>query len=100
VVKRYSPPTEALLNSCKLMGIKDGALIIGFSPVLKGKMETGSSLDITSRAIAAVTGARLEVRCVLSTGKASNLPARVDVESDGIVGTALRDLGGEVVDVQ
>ncbi|HVN56090.1 MAG TPA: DNA polymerase III subunit gamma/tau [Anaerolineaceae bacterium] len=101
LVKKRSPQTEALLNSGKLVGIKDGALIIGFSPVLKVKMETGNNLEITSQAIAQTTGAALNVRCVLYSGKQSgSLPADMEVDSDGIVGTALRDLGGEVVDIQ
>jgi len=102
LIKKHSPQTEALLNSAKLNGIKDGTLLLAFSPVLKQKMEGGTHLDITSRAIAHVTGVTLEVKCVLlNTGKAgSGLPPDVEVEDDGIVGTALRDLGGEVVDVQ
>ena len=101
LVKKRSPQTEALLNSGKLVGIKDGVLILGFSPVLKDKMETGNNLEITSQAITQATGAPLNVRCVLYSGKqAGGLPADVDVDSDGIVGTALRDLGGEVVDIQ
>jgi DNA polymerase III subunit gamma/tau len=101
LVKKRSPQTEALLNSGKLMGIKDSALIIGFSPVLKGKMETGNNQEITSQCITQATGVSLGVRCVLANAKnPGGLSADVDVESDGMVDTALRDMGGEVVDVQ
>jgi DNA polymerase-3 subunit gamma/tau len=101
LIKKHSPQTEALINSSKLMGIKDGVLLLAFSPVLRQKMETGTHLDITARAISHVTGINLEVRCSLLSGKAeTNLPPDADVEDDGIVGTAMRDLGGKVVDIQ
>jgi hypothetical protein len=44
-----------------------------------------------------VFGAQVPLRCVVASGK-KGAPAEVD--SDGIVATALRDLGGEIVDVQ
>ena len=43
-----------------------------------------------------VTGESMPVRCVVSGGK--SIPASVD--HDGMVATALRDLGGEIVDIQ
>jgi hypothetical protein len=38
----------------------------------------------------------IPIRCIVSSGKVGAPP---DVDSDGIVATALRDLGGEIVDV-
>jgi hypothetical protein len=38
------------------------------------------------------------VRCVVLSGKQATPPPGVD--SDGMVASALRDLGGEIVDVQ
>jgi hypothetical protein len=38
------------------------------------------------------------VRCFVATSGSSGLPP--DVEGDGMVAAALRDLGGEVVDIQ
>jgi DNA polymerase-3 subunit gamma/tau len=99
LVKKRKSQTEGLLNSCKPMGIKDNMLILGFaSEVLKSKMEMGDNLQITQAAIQQVLGAPLLVICTIATGKAG-LSANVEVDSDGMVGTALRDLGGEIVDV-
>ncbi len=100
LVKRQSPQTEALLNSGRLLGIKDGALLIGLSPMLKAKLESDDKLDIAVRAIQAVTGLTITVRCMEANPRPGSLPSGVQVEDDGIVGTALRDLGGEVVDIQ
>jgi hypothetical protein len=38
------------------------------------------------------------IQCVAGVGKAGAIPP--DIDSDGMVATALRDLGGEIVDVQ
>jgi hypothetical protein len=40
----------------------------------------------------------IDVQAVLVSGKKSTPPT--DVDSDGMVASALRDLGGEIVDIQ
>jgi hypothetical protein len=97
-VRQFSPTTQGLLNSCKPAGMKDGALYLGFaSDFMKRKMETGSNIEYTCKALAQVIGMDMPVRCFVVTGKSGSMPA--DVESDGMVAAALRDLGGEIVDI-
>jgi DNA polymerase III subunit gamma/tau len=99
VKKSKKPQTEALLNSCKPMGIKDGVLLLGFqTELIKSKMETNDNLLIIRQALAQALGFDMQVRCVIASGKGKSLPADLNVETDGMVGTALRDLGGEIVD--
>jgi hypothetical protein len=77
--------------------MKDGVLYLGFtSDFIKRKMEAGANIEYTCKALAQVLGSQIPVRCFVVTG-GGNLPP--DVESDGMVGTALRDLGGEIVDI-
>jgi len=45
-----------------------------------------------------VLGAPITVRCVINTAKRTAIPTEVD--DDGMVAAALRDLGGEIVDIQ
>jgi hypothetical protein len=45
-----------------------------------------------------VFGFDVPVRVIASSGRQGTPPP--DVDSDGMVATALRDLGGEIVDVQ
>jgi hypothetical protein len=52
---------------------------------------------LVEQALADVFERPIPVRCIVATGKVGAPP---DVDSDGIVATALRDLGGEIVDVQ
>jgi DNA polymerase-3 subunit gamma/tau len=96
-VRQVNPQTQALLNSCKPLGIKNGALILGFSgEFAKAKMEQGDNIEIFCQAMEQVLGETLPVRCVMTVGGA--LPD--DIDQDGMVATALRDLGGEIVDIQ
>jgi DNA polymerase-3 subunit gamma/tau len=98
-VKKIKGQTEGLLNSCQPMGIKDGALVLGFATdILQKKMEMPENITITERALEEVLGRKINVVCSLTSNKPNNLPRDHEIDSEGMVGTALRDLGGEVVD--
>lgn len=91
--------TQAILNSCKPIGIKDGNLVLGFNgDFAKSKMEKEDNLEMIQKAFSQVLGISVTIRCMVISGQKGNLPP--DVEGDGIVATALRDLGGEIVDIQ
>lgn len=96
-VKPHSPSTEALMNSCKLLGFKNGALILGFAgEINRSKMDTPQNLDLVTQAILHITGFKLGVNCVIIKTKNSGSPDDLGVDADGMVGTAL-NLGGQVV---
>ncbi len=81
------------------MGIRDGALVLGFATdILQKKMEIPENIAITERALEEVLGRKINVVCSLTSNKPNNLPRDHEIDSEGMVGTALRDLGGEVVD--
>jgi DNA polymerase-3 subunit gamma/tau len=95
-VKSQRSQTEALLNSHKSLQIKDGALVIGFaSEVLRSKMETAENLDVTRRAINHLLKVDLPIVCIVVSGKMSSSTVDMEVDADGIVGTAL-NLGGKL----
>ena len=97
-VRRSSPNAEALLKSGKVLGVKDGVLYLGYSEVLKSKMEKSENIEVVSQAFKEVLKMEVPIRCVVFTGKGNAIPAGID--SDGMVATVLRDLGGEIVDIQ
>jgi DNA polymerase-3 subunit gamma/tau len=98
-VKKKKGQTEGLLNSCQPLGIKDNALVLGFATdILQKKMELAENITITEQALEEVLGRKLLVICTLTNNKSNYLPRDHEIDSDGMVGTALRDLGGEVVD--
>ena len=91
--------TQALLNSCKPFGMKDGVLFLGFNgDFAKSKMEKDENMELTRRILTQVLGTDIPIRCFIASGPGRELPP--DVDSDGMVAHALRDLGGEIVDIQ
>jgi hypothetical protein len=96
--RKLNPGTQGLLNSCKLAGMKDGVLFISFSSeILRNKMESGNNLQFARKAIAETLGQEIPLACFVATGSGQLPP---DVDSEGMVAAALRDLGGEIVDIQ
>jgi DNA polymerase-3 subunit gamma/tau len=100
-IKKVNPGTQALVNSCMIMGIKNGVLTMGFrSEILKQKMESNENINITRQCIRGITGEDLDIRCLVSNEKAKPPDISISAATDGMVNTALRDLGGQVVKVQ
>jgi DNA polymerase III subunit gamma/tau len=97
LVREHSKPAEALLNSCKLITIRKGVLILGFAtPVLQSKMGTPENLELTRNAIAHLLGMDIPVTTVVTKGNSGELPPDLDLDADGMVSTAL-NLGGKIV---
>jgi len=96
-IKKSSPGLEALLNSGRVLDLKDDILILGFgSDLLRSKVETEQQLGIIRQSLADAFGRDLQVKCVVSSG---NQAAPADVKSDGMVAAALK-VGGKIVDIQ
>ncbi len=102
--RRHDPRAQALLNSCRPLGIESGELVIGFrSDLLREKMEKGHNLSIAGKALEEVLGLSLGILCVLTdTWEPINANASqsLPIEDGGMVATAVRDLGAHVVDVE
>jgi DNA polymerase-3 subunit gamma/tau len=98
-VRRTSPNTYGLLNSSRSRYMNGNLLVLGFaSDVLKNQMSKKENLALVQEATSQVLGREIAIRCVINTVKRNSIPA--DVDDDGMVAAALRDLGGEIVDVQ
>ncbi len=97
IVKKRDSNVAALLNSSKLMEIKDGTLIIGFaSEILQSKFNRPECLDLAQAAIREALDVELPVQAILAGGKGTLPP---NVKPDGMVATAIQN-GGEIVDIQ
>jgi DNA polymerase-3 subunit gamma/tau len=100
---RLDTRTQALLRSGKLLGIREGRVVIGFpTEILREKMEKGHSLTHARQAMEQVLGAGVDVRCVLlSHWSGDEGPAPTEpMAEEGMVATAVRELGGHVVAVR
>jgi DNA polymerase III subunit gamma/tau len=98
-VRKTSPNTYGLLNSCRSRYMDGNLLVLGFaSDVLKNQMSKKENLALVQEAASQVLGKEIAIRCMINTAKRTAIPP--DVDEDGMVAAALRDLGGEIVDVQ
>jgi len=96
-IKPQNPTLDGLLNSCKLLEIKNGVLVIGFeSELLRSKVDMPEPLEITRKAILDICGGVLLVKCVATNAKQATPP---EVKADGMVAAAIKH-GGEIVDIQ
>lgn len=101
VIRQQDKSLHALINSCRPVGIKQGELVLGFSSeVIRSKMDLNHHLETTRHAVATVTGFDLPVRCIVTDVKSQELPEDIRINQNGLIGTALRDLGGEVIQIQ
>jgi DNA polymerase-3 subunit gamma/tau len=97
IVKQKDANVAALLNSGKLLEIREGVLIVAFaSDILQEKFNRPESLDLTRKALHEALGADLPVQAVVAGGKNALPP---NVKPDGMVAAALQN-GGEIVDIQ
>ena len=99
LVRRQSPRAQGLLNSCTGHYMRGNEVFLVFaSDILKEKMQKPENLQPLEQALVQVFQRAILVKCQVDTAKRDTLPP--GVEDDGMVATALRDLGGEIVDVQ
>ena len=97
-VRQQNPGCYALMSSCTGRTLRGETLVLSFaSDVLKTKMEKPENLEIARRVASQILQREITIRCVVDTAKRDTVPPGVD--EDGIVATALRDLGGELVDI-
>jgi DNA polymerase-3 subunit gamma/tau len=98
LVRQQSQPAYGMLNSCTSRAMHGNQLTLSFaSDVLRTKMERPENLDILRGALQQVFEREIYIQCAVDTGRRDTVPPGVD--DDGIVAAALRDLGGELVDI-
>ena len=98
MVGKHNPRTEALLNTSKLTGMKGNILLLGFSSdTLKGMMEKEGNITLTMDILEEIFGHPIEINCIVTTQQSSAIPEDIDFDSDGMVSTATRDLGGKII---
>jgi DNA polymerase-3 subunit gamma/tau len=98
-VREQNPKLSGVLNSAKLRVLKGNVLTLGFNGDFYLKtLENPASLELIKDVLKQIMDMEIDVQAVLVSGKKSTPPA--DVDSDGMVASALRDLGGEIVDIQ
>lgn len=97
MVGKHNRRTEGLLNTAKIAGLRENTLFLGFtSETLKNMMEREGNLNLTGDILEEVFGAPILVKCIVTTSQTSSIPEDLEIDQDGMVGTATRDLGGKI----
>jgi DNA polymerase-3 subunit gamma/tau len=98
-LKEKNTKLAAILNSAKTRVLKGNVLILGFNgDFYVNTLGNPGNLELIRSVLKQVMDMEIDVQAVLVSGKKSTPPP--DVDSDGMVASALRDLGGEIVDIQ
>lgn len=98
LVRQGNMAAYGTLNSCTGRAMRGDRLLLSFaSDVLRVKMEKPESMALLQRALQQIFGREINVECSVDTARRDSVPPGVD--NDGIVAAALRDLGGELVDI-
>ncbi len=98
-LKAQNPSLGGLVNSVKSRSLKGSTLTLGLNgEALKARLEDPANMDVLQKILSQVMGKDIYVQVVLTSGTKNKPPDEVD--NDGMVASALRDLGGEIVDIQ
>ncbi len=98
-IAQTHPALHGLLRSCQPLGIRDQKLVLSFrDETMLEKMEKQEHIQVCQRTIEQVIGIMLPIQCVSSGAEQGGLPRNVD--PDGLVAAAVRDLGGKYVSGQ
>ena len=96
-VKMRRTQAEALLNSQRLLQVKNGVLILGFpSDVLKSKMENPENIEVTRRVIQNLLNVDMPIQCVVVNEKGGLAAGANESEPNGLVDAAI-NLGGKLI---
>jgi DNA polymerase III gamma/tau subunit len=98
-LKGQNPSLYGLVNSVKSRRLRGNTLTLGLNgDALKSRLEDPANLELLQKVLTQVMGKEIYVQVVLTSGSKNKPPDEVD--NDGMVASALRDLGGEIVDIQ
>lgn len=96
-VKLRRTQAEALLNSQKLLQVKNGVLLLGFpSEVLKSKMEIPENIEVTRRVILNLLQVDIPIECVVVNERGATISGSNESEKNGLVDAAI-NLGGKLI---
>lgn len=98
-VRMQNSKANGLLNSCKGRFMRGSDVFLVFaSDILKENMEKRENRETVEQVLSKLFEKPIQVRCQVDTVQRDAIPPGVD--DDGMVAAALRDLGGEIVDMQ
>ena len=97
LVREKDKPTEALLRSCTVVNLEGRSLKLTTNVKLACEKinDQPKTRQLITDLLSDVLGFPCGIQCTLSGGRSAK---NKNVQPDGLVATALRDLGGEIVE--
>jgi len=99
MMREKDKPTTALLRSCTVLGLEDNTVLVATNEFvykqINGRAETRT---IINELLTEIVGFPCAIQCQLTGVSPKRAPDTGDLPNDGMVATALRDLGGEIVE--
>lgn len=97
-VRQENNPAYGALNSSTAKSLRGNTLTVSFaSDVIRSKVDRPEVTLLLKKALQNVLGREIEVVFRVDTARRDSVPPGVD--ENGVVATAMRDLGGELVDI-
>jgi DNA polymerase III subunit gamma/tau len=99
MMREKDKPTTALLRSCTVLGLEGNTLLVATNEfVYKQISDRAETRTIINEVLTQTVGFPCTIQCQLTGAANKRSPEASDLPSDGMVATALRDLGGEIVE--
>jgi len=99
MMRERDKPTAALLRSCMVLGLEGNTLLLATNEFvykqINGRIETRNTIN---ELLTEALGFPCNIKCQLTGKPDRRTPDSGDIPTDGMVATALRDLGGEIVE--
>jgi len=97
LTREKDPKIQAVLLSTTSQYMEGNTLVLCFSSeVVKSMLDKEKNMAIVENAVKKVYQREIKIKCIVDANKRNTIPPEVD--SDGMVATAIRDFGGEIVD--
>ena len=99
MMREKDKPTTALLRSCTVLGLEGNTLLVATNEfVYKQINDRAETRTIINDVLTQTVGFPCMIQCQLTGAVNKRSPEASDLPADGMVATALRDLGGEIVE--
>jgi DNA polymerase-3 subunit gamma/tau len=99
LMKEKHKPVEPLLRSCTVVGLEGSTLrLVTSAKLVSDKLNDPATAKVVNDALSEVLGTPCSIKCELGAKSGARAADLNDIPADGMVATALRDLGGEIVE--
>ncbi|MBI3760267.1 MAG: DNA polymerase III subunit gamma/tau [Chloroflexi bacterium] len=94
--RKQHPTVQGLINSCRPVKVEGDLITLSTNEIVREKLHQAATQPKVEAALQEALGRPCRFKCVLSPGGEADTPAEDEIPEDGVVATAVRDLGGKL----